>query len=955
MVGRDVELAVLVAASVRAAAGGPVGVLVEGEAGIGKSRLVQEFTHRLDRPDAHVLAGACTPAGGRERPFFPWVAVLEALPPLTGDGAERPERHPVGAAPSSESGQMTHGQMLASLSRTLLEAAGARPTVVVLEDLHWADESSLVLLDYLLRVGRDDRLLVVGTVRTHDPAYEVVRARHRELLRLPNVVGLPLDRLGREDVARLLAGLADGDVSERAVDEAFSRSGGVPFLVEQLSAAGVATGSVDASFAADLLGHRVSMLSDDAHRLVELCAVAGESVDLSHLVEASGLDDDAFDAAIAEMQAHGLVTLDVVRGTCAFRHALLREAALLQTPPRRSARWHRRLAEAIEAHHPWPPGTAATLARHWQLAGDRERTLASAVMAAREADLISAMAEKLRLLRVAVDSWGDVPDGSRPQGTDLVSLLLEAAEAANNLGDLDGAKDLIERGRSLLPREEDRPRRACFDLLECNQRWSSSDVVERQEVERIVADMAGLPPSRLHVRALGILSYTVEQDGDLRTARTLATEALEMAETLGDATSRCDCLCRLGLVEAVYGDRPGALGHLWGAHDLADRLGDLSLRAQALTGLCVGLWELGDTQEAFETSLAAQEVLGGDRPGPLPVAWCNSVVNSVEGLLDRGRWEEARTRLTALDEHGSVPRIQLWVVECERLLAAWTGTLEPDDDPPAIREEWVRGGQLYDVMFTLTRLCDELAHLGRLEEARTMAALLVFQSRVEKAPPVFVWELLHVLARMEAEYGDDVAPEAAFVGRLEELGSLTPAANSRTRVLAASVRADLAAVRGDPSLELCREAVAGFGRLDMPYHQAFAYHRLGIVAAQLAEHTLARDAFGQSLAITWRLGAAPLHRRTREAARSLGVRLTAHPVGRRGDSGLTARELEVLVLLAEGASNREVARRLVMSEKTASVHVSHVLAKLQASSRGEAVAIARRSGVITDEMTAPTA
>ncbi len=764
---------------------------------------------------------------------------------------------------------------------------------------------------------------------------------------------------------------------------------GLPFLVEELVAAGGDTASAPATFAADLLGSRILALSDDARRLVEVAAVAGDPSDPHTVFGACGLDDDSFDVALAEVRAAGVLLVGQA-GDCRFRHALLREAALAQVPPAPPGALAPRLRAVDRGAGGAVTGDGGR-ARH-PLAGGRRprRALTCTLTAVEEAARANALHERLRLLRLALDLCDELPaDGPGP-GVDPADLLADAAEIGYLLDSTAVTRDSLRRAR-VVTSPGDEPRLAWLDLIACWLRWQENEGVGTEEMREVVDRLRGQPPGRHLVLAVQTLSNALLQDGDPHAALPLAQEGATLAEEVGDEALVAKGLGQRGLVQAALGDFPAALRSTAADRAVADRVGDLIMREEALMGESVVRWHAGDWRGAQEAARQAQELLGGPAgPRFLPLAWRIHTLNLVEGLVDSGAWGEAEAQLQVVEQQ---PDLSAWTAGwCQRLrlwLCTWRGEVDPRAFRPTAEGEHLTDARvrLQDSLPDVCTLADVLALLGRTDEARAHARPVLWRPRVEQAYPSFLWQVLMVLARIEA---DAVAvpaatgaaplagapgpggPDRVLVDRIAELaqGLATPGGRD---TMAAQVRADLAVAGGRPDVQRCRDALACWDEAEMPHWQAWSWRRLGLVAAERQERDLARAALERSLRGAETLGAVLLAERVRGEARELGLRLRG-TVGGAGVSGaaggeahlgaaglgmappdqpLTAREREVLAMLAEGASNGDIAQELVISRKTVSVHVSHLLAKLDAVSRGQAVAHARRAGLLDQRRAAP--
>ncbi len=721
----------------------------------------------------------------------------------------------------------------------------------------------------------------------------------------------------------------------------------MPFLVEELVAAGIATGSTGPSFASDLVGHRLAGLSESARTLVGVVAVGREPAGDDLLYRAAGLSDDVFDSALSEAVSSG-VLVRVDGSGYAFRHALLREAASLGLAPRRRLAYHLGWAHAIESS----PGSAssAELAEHWAAGGEHAKSLVALLQAAREAARTFAHPERLRLLLEIAAQWDRVPDAQRLTGTDLASLLGDAAELAQVLEQPSLARELIDRGRSLLDRPEDRPRRAWFDLVEMWVRWDEDQPVPLDDVKEVVAAIRRVDPGRRVSRALLTLSSAFLQDDDPALARPMAEEALTFAGANADETSAIDALGQVALALAGAGDYDAATARADEETTRADAVGDLVLRANARMTRANVLWMAGDIGGALSAADEGRSMLGGERPGPVPTGWGIHTLNSAEGLLDIGQWDEALRRILQVEAASDdrVPLVAGWARRLGVWLAVVRGQMGLDRYDPGPRpDREVR--RIQDALPDAMTATDAYAHLGASQDARAVAGTVLWQARLGRVLPPFVWPFLAVVTRAEVEASSSAGVDASVVDRVSELAEVVPAANELLRAYAVQVGADLATCRGAPDLELDRRAAADWARLGLPYWEAWSLLRLGRHATAADERDEAKTALVRAASITRSLGAARLEDRLRACAAEAGIRLRGHGVpDPASPAGVTAREREVLELLGEGASNRDIARRLVISEKTVSVHVSNLLAKLDAGNRGQAVATARRYGLLGD-------
>jgi AAA ATPase-like protein len=436
----------------RADAGEAVAVFVGGEAGVGKTRLVDEFERLARSRGARVLAGGCVDMGGSELPYAPLLGALRtlvrdteprALEKLVGAGGGElgrllPELR-VGGMQSDAVDPLAQARLFEALldlfARTGLDA----PVVLVVEDLHWADPSSRGFLSFLVRnIGRE-RLLLVATYRTDE-----LHRRHPlrqflgEVERLPVVERLELAPFSRRELAQQLAAILEVTPDPELVEELFARTQGNAFFAEELLAAsGEGGGQPIPESLRDALTLRVERLSPSAGLMVRSAAVAGSVIGHPLLAAVSGMTEDALLVALHEAIETNVLVQDPVNESYAFRHELLREALYDELLPRERMARHGAIARALEdepglavgAH-----GAAAQRAMHWSAAHELGHALAASVEAGLEAERVWSFAEANGHFEHAMELWERVLPEQRPEGVALVDLLGRAADAAHLSG-----------------------------------------------------------------------------------------------------------------------------------------------------------------------------------------------------------------------------------------------------------------------------------------------------------------------------------------------------------------------------------------------------------------------------------------------------------------------------------------------------------------------------------------
>jgi hypothetical protein len=410
VVGRDAEAAQLWAALERAAGGRPAIVLVAGEAGVGKTRLVTDLVGRSGELGAVALTGGCLDVGDGVLAYAP---LVEALRPLVGllDAAELervlggargelarlvPELGPA-AAPRPAEAPLAPTRLFELLLGVLHRLAERGPVLLVVEDLHWADQSTRDLLGFLVRNLRGGVAMVLTYRSDELHRRHPLRPFLAELERSGRTERLELERLGRRELAELLSGILEEPAPPALVGDVLARSEGNPFFAEELLAAH-RDGTRLPLALRDLVLARVETLSEPAQRVLEVAAVAGTRVDHELLATVVGQDAEELVWLLREAVTRHVLGVDESSATYVFRHALVQEAIYDDLLPVQRGPLHAAYARALErriAQRGAAAGSGGTaveqgqLAYHWYAAHDLGQALLASVQAGQAAEAAS--------------------------------------------------------------------------------------------------------------------------------------------------------------------------------------------------------------------------------------------------------------------------------------------------------------------------------------------------------------------------------------------------------------------------------------------------------------------------------------------------------------------------------------------------------------------------------------
>lgn len=978
-VGRAAELAECEAALADARAGSPSLIAISGESGVGKTRLIEAF-EAATGAQARFLRGECLELGGGELPYGPLIAALRVLvraqEPVLGRlsadaRAALAALLPGLGEPAAEGRDGNSAQVrLFEALLELLELLGEElPVVLVIEDLHWADRSTRAFAAFLARNLRRERVLFAFSYRDEEiHRRHPLRALLGELERGGRTRRLAIGPWAREELGEALGDILGVPPRAELVTRLFARAEGNPLYTEELLAAGLDGRGAAPQSLRDAFILRIEQLASEARGALRVLAVAGRA-DEQLLAEVSGIERGALTEALREAVSSHLIAADA-DGLFAFRHALLREVAYEDLLPGERAALHLALARVLDAR---PRASseetaqlAAQIASHARAGGERALALRAAIEAARAASAIHAHGEAADLLERALEWWERVEDPQELAGMDHTELLISAARE-HRTAEQGRAEALYEAALAEID-ERAEPVRAARVLEQlARTQWGLAKGDRALQTSRRA--LALLPAGRADAERASVLAWiarTTGLRGRYREAIEAAREALEEARR-SDAGPHLESqlLNTLGMALAGCGERERGAAELREALALAERAGDALAAGFAHGNLSDLLLLGGRTREALEVALEGLEQIPANlRAEKL---WLEASV--AEAATALGEWELA-ARSLEVEERRPEGRwlINLRLRRAELALAI--GDLEEAEQALAEIEQLV----------------------ARTLEPQFHAAFGIAQARLQRrrGEPALAREAVREAldrielctddaARVTAVAATGVAVEADVAQRAFDAGEEEQLAHARARARAHVALVRATATEAGPveaawalsaEAELCRalgendparwgHSAAGWDELERPYgaacarlHQAEALVERGAreegervladarrSAAELGSIWLVEESDG--FAARARLHIEPAREgESAEAARAAGAQAQEDPFG------LTPRELEVLRLLASGSTNREIGSQLFMAEKTASVHVSRILAKLEVRSRTQAAAVAHRAGLV---------
>lgn len=838
-------------------------VFIAGEAGVGKSSLVDEFCQRVS-DTARVLLGSCDPLS-TPQPLGP----LFDIAALVGGDLERVLRE---AGPRHDVFSTYHALLF----------TGSKTNLVVFEDVHWADESTLDLLRFTGRRIEQTPALVLATFRDDEVGQgHPLRLVLGDLATSPAIQRMSIPRLSRAGVEQLAAG------SGMDAGQLYGQTGGNPFYVTEVLASG--TTGVPATVR-DAVFARADRLSYAARSVLDVAAVIGFSSEAWLLADVAGLDAGAADECVSR----GVLRYLPAGNGYVFRHEIAREAILSALPPPRRLALHRAALAAIEASNPGPD-MLARMAHHAEEAGDREAVLRYAPAAAERAASLNAHRQAVEQYRRALRWAANLP---RDERAELLEPFAAECYIIDELADAIAAREELvdiwrQHGNTLRAGEN---LTALATALVTGGRNQEGEEAIRASIALLERHEPGIELARAY-RAHAHLRMLHRDCAD---AVSVGETAIALAQRVGDHQTVIDANITVGAALLVAGDNSGE-GYLLRSLELARDAG-LELSVSGSYG------QLGSALgEMYEFERAEQYLLDGiafsaerdlDYQRWYMVCWLSLC------YLHQGRWAEASdVASSAIRRKSSAAVIRIMA-----LLAL--GRLRARRGGPDVWEALDEAESMASQTATLQRI-------GPVRAARAEAAWLSgdIKRAGEEARSVYDLALKHqhIWHVGELSYwlwkcGQDVdLPEyAAEPYRLQLHGNWQAAADAW---LALGCPYEAARALADSDDEaLLRRALGDLEALG-------AAPLAGIVTRKLRE-----------------LGARGIPRGPRRDTRS-------------NPAGLTRREMDVLLLVSEGLRDADIAERLYLSPKTIGHHVSSILGKLGVQSRTEAASEATRLGI----------
>jgi DNA-binding CsgD family transcriptional regulator/tetratricopeptide (TPR) repeat protein len=986
LIGRENDLDSLRTAVRESRAGSTRTVVVSGEAGIGKTRLVAEFLSHVPA-DTIVLRGQCIDLDRDAPPYAPIVTPLRALVAEIGEAAMLeatgsaaslsrdalaillPE---LGETDVPEAQRRGGPDRLYDAVATVLEnVARTRPLVLIIEDLHWADQATLGLLRFLLRVVEESRILFVLTFRSDELGRgHPLRAWLPELDRNRRVSRLELPRLNRRQVRQLSTALLGTPLDAYDLGIVFQRTDGVPFFIEEILGCDFETVESFPDTLRDILLARYETLSEPTQRILRLIAAGGVRVEHELLADVSDATPDTIDDAAREAVAARVLVVDDT--AYSFRHALVREAIHDELLPGERMRFHTCYAQALEDRQGAPSVDSTAISYHWMAAHNLRAAFTASLTAMAQARASFANSTAARMGERAIELWEQVPDAEALADRTRVELLAETSYILRNAGESERAIALIDEAiASSSTAEVDVYAKLLRDKASFLANIGHTGSIDL--LREALTVLEGRPRSVLRANVLGELAARLMLEALFDEAVATADSAYTEAEEV-DSRPRMSVAANIrGISRLSLGEIDGGLADLALAGELAE--GNESARLRYWVNESDAMNLLGRFDEAIRIAEAGAE--RARQRGVERTSGAMLMLNVIAPLFSLGESRRANEMLDRALELDPPIGFSAHLQRMKLQATVWSGDT-------ALAEKLLRG---WRAPLSLQLRIDAQSRLGlgavagEIALARGNVAEAWREVSVVLAPehrtfPAHDLPVLAIAARVlgcarasgvvlgdaddgsDADGGDHGDDLDEIESRLREALALVadwPTAGAFVALFEAELGGP---ERAGSDCALWAAAVEAAGSPIAPAQlEPYARYRHAEALAAGGDRAGARLRANEARLAAERSEMGLIIDRVADLERRVGlVRIAggrdsgggtiatdeiALPAVRSVEDDLTERERQVLTLIAQGLSNRQIAEQLFISAKTASVHVSNILRKTNTSSRTEAAFLAR--------------
>ena len=985
LVGRQEELRSLQSALDRACEGIGSVVLIGAEAGIGKSRLIGESTALARAAGATVLVGECLSLAEGELPYAPIVGAVRSLArdrgsagidALAGSGREGLARllPELGAASTQPAGssQGSQARLFEELLGVLVDASREAPVIFVVEDLQWSDRSTRDFLAFLVRATRREKLVLVISYRSDELGRRhPARSFLVELERSGRANRIDLHPFTRSELREQVLAILGAAPEAGLIERLWQRAEGNAFYTEELlaSASGVDASVPDSLRDALLL--RVEGYSASGRAVLRAAAAAGREVDDAFLEAVAGLPAAQLVSALREVIDGHVLIADPGTSHYAYRHALLREAVYADLLPGERRALHLAIAQALQKHPELATSDSARtaeLALHFHAARQLPEALAASIAAGLAAEEVYAFGEALIHYERALEVWGSA--GTVQVPLDRLELTRRAAEAANLAGATERAVVLARD--ALAHVDPDEPTRVALAHERLGRYlWTAGRGEDAlPEYRRAVELMPAMPPSAQRAQVLAAEAQVLMLCGRTSESAPECAEALAIARSVGAREVQANVLNTMVAIFSVAGDTDGAIEAMTEALAIATELRLAEEIGRSYVNGSDALDQAGRVEESIELALEGIKVGAPMGADALVGDFLRGEV--VGRLLRVGRWKEADRMLAELLDRALTGTNAGLAYGHLGWLDAHRGEFDAAARALARAEHHVAraGGSMWVGPLAEARASNELWRGDAASAAeivdRCLASVadgewVFFTARLYELGVRACSDLALRAPGDEQARTHQAARADALVLRLERLIAQLPA-TPQPRVLASRQAAVAERARIDARSDGREWHVAQrcWEECGDSYQAAYAAYRraeatLAAGGNRREAELLAREAH----AVASYLDARPLREALEAIARRASLDLDQQDPRKDRNQlleelELTPRERDVLALLGDGLTNRQIAAELFISHKTASVHVSRILSKLSAPNRASAAATAQRLGATREHGDPPT-